>query len=552
MSSTQSTDAPRPRSAAKTRATRSAGVNVFGGLVIAGLSVASYVCLRAFGRARARAKDEKTTTNVVVVVDSVVKTLEFEGVGDTETEVDGARGVEDAEPTERAIENTDAAEDAVISRTTSPRVSENIPPVLLVAKESVTTRISPSNSTKDTFLAPLTPRARPALKLDVENTSSRGSTFVASLGIDEFTIGRGRVNALVVESAEASTVHASVRWTGKAWELRDLGSLNGTYLNQAKISLANNERAPGEWHTLKHGDTIQFGERESSPRVSASFFRDMTKQAHEALSLRAVVRAAGSKPNGSEDRILVECPVRGNPSVGVFCVFDGHGGFEAAESARKIFPEVLARHLSGKVPDETGAKTLLERVFLETDKIMGIEFEGCTATAVLVWKNLRTGGLTMQAANVGDSSAALGRVSVSDKSAHGAKYLTPEHKVRHKEERDRLNEAGAELPPEATRLYGLALSRALGDKYLKDQNVGLTAHPFVSEPIDVNGTTDNAVLTIASDGIWDVITPEEMYDAMYDEKIDGCLYATAQRMVVEARRKRSVDDISFIGVCLDI
>jgi hypothetical protein len=99
----------------------------------------------------------------------------------------------------------------------------------------------------------------------------------------------------------------------------------------------------------------------------------------------------------------------------------------------------------------------------------------------------------MQAANVGDSSAALGRVSVSDKSAHGAKYLTPEHKVRHKEERDRLNEAGAELPPEATRLYGLALSRALGDKFLKDQNVGLIAHPFVSEPIDVNGTTDNAV-----------------------------------------------------------
>jgi hypothetical protein len=39
---------------------------------------------------------------------------------------------------------------------------------------------------------------------------------------------------------------------------------------------------------------------------------------------------------------------------------------------------------------------------------------------------------------------------------------------------------------------------------------------------------------------------------MYDEKIDGCLHATAQRMVIEARRKRSVDDISFIGVCLDI
>lgn len=395
-------------------------------------------------------------------------------------------------------------------------------------------------------------RGRPALKLEVENTSSRGSTFVASLGIDEFTIGRGKVNALVVESAEASTVHAGVRWTGKAWELRDLGSLNGTQLNYETISVNDEKRAPGKWSKLSHGDTIKFGERETSPTVSVSFFRDTSQRAHEALSLRSVVRAEGSKPSGSEDRVLVECPVRGNPSVGVFCVFDGHGGFVASESARKIFPEVLARHLAGKVPDESGAKELLENVFLETDEIMGVEYEGCTATAVLVWKNPRTGGLTMQAANVGDSSAALGRVSVIEKSAHDAKYLTPEHKVRHKEERDRLNEAGAELPPEATRLYGLALSRALGDKFLKDQNVGLIARPFVSDPIDVNGTTDNAVLTIASDGIWDVITPKEMYDAMYDENIEGCLHATAQRMILEARRKRSVDDISFIGVCLDI
>ena len=551
MSSARSARAAPSRSEAEARDKRGAGATVLGGVLGVGLSIAGYACVRAFGGAGARSKDAKAATTAVVVVDSVVKTLEFEDEGDAEME-DGARGVEDAKLTERAIDDAaEAAEEAVISQSSSPRVSENIPPSTIATKESVTTKISPSNSIKDSFPAPLTPRARPALKLEVENTSSRGATFVASLGIDEFSIGRGKVNALVVESAEASTVHASVRWTGKTWEVRDLGSLNGTYLNQTKISIEN-ERAPGKWHKLQHGDAIQFGERESSPKVSVSFFRDMTKRAHEALSLRAVVRAAGSKPNGSEDRILVECPIRGNPSVGVFCVFDGHGGFVAAESARKIFPEVLARHLSGKVPDEKGARTLLERVFLETDKIMGIEYEGCTATAVLVWKNPRTGGLTMQAANVGDSSAALGRVSVSDKSAHGAKYLTPEHKVRHKEERDRLNEAGAELPPEATRLYGLALSRALGDKFLKDQNVGLIAHPFVSEPIDVNGTTDNAVLTIASDGIWDVITPEEMYDAMYDEKIDGCLHATAQRMVIEARRKRSVDDISFIGVCLDI
>ena len=78
----------------------------------------------------------------------------------------------------------------------------------------------------------------------------------------------------------------------------------------------------------------------------------------------------------SEDRILVECPLRGNPSVGLFCVFDGHGGQEAAERARQLFPEVLARRLGGKVPGGEGARELLEAAFIESDETMAVEYEG--------------------------------------------------------------------------------------------------------------------------------------------------------------------------------
>ena len=394
--------------------------------------------------------------------------------------------------------------------------------------------------------ASLSPSRRPAMKLEVLGGASQGATFVASLGVDEFTVGRGRVNRFVVESVEVSTVHAKFRWDGAVWTMRDLGSLNGTRVNGSTISGGN--RAPGPWQKITHGDVIKLGERDSSPRVSVSFFRDVSAIGTTALTLPTVVRVEGAKPTKSEDRVLVECPLRGNPSVGVFCVFDGHGGFEAAERARHLFPEVIARRLRGKVPDHNGVRELLESSFIESDETMAVEYEGCTASVVLVWRDAGSGGLMFQAANVGDSSVAYGRAPALN-GEHGARYITPEHKVRHAEERNRLNEAGAELPPEATRLYGLALSRALGDKFLKDQNVGLIAHPFVSDVVRVDSTSQDFVLTIASDGLWDVFTPEEVYDVMR-EAPDGCLHAASQSLILNARRRRSVDDISLIAVRL--
>ena len=391
---------------------------------------------------------------------------------------------------------------------------------------------------------------RPALKLEVENGSSRGASYIASLGVDEFTVGRGRTNTFVVESSEVSTMHAAVQWNGKEWTMRDLGSLNGTRLNDEIISKVTREA--GAWRKICHGDVIRLGERETSPRVSVHFFRDSTLEARQALSLQTVVRSDGSKPAASEDRVLVECPLRGNPHVGLFCVFDGHGGHVAAERSRHLFPEILAGKLNGNVPNTDGVKEILESAFIESDETMAVEYEGCTASVVLVWKDPKTGRLTLQAANVGDSSVAIGRVSKnSASSSHGARYITPEHKVKHESERNRLNEAGADLPPEATRLYGLALSRAMGDKFLKDQNVGLIANPFVSEPINIeDDSEDDHVLTICSDGIWDVLTPEQVYNIMNEPGIDGCLHAASHTMVLTARRRRSADDISVVTVRL--
>lgn len=63
--------------------------------------------------------------------------------------------------------------------------------------------------------------------------------------------GRGRSADTLLENPDASQLHASVRWTGSAWELRD-HSRNGTLLDGALLS---NALGPA----LRVGSTLGFG-----------------------------------------------------------------------------------------------------------------------------------------------------------------------------------------------------------------------------------------------------------------------------------------------------
>ena len=40
----------------------------------------------------------------------------------------------------------------------------------------------------------------------------------------------------MIEDAFASSLHARIYWTGSSWEIRDLGSRNGTYVNGAPLA----------------------------------------------------------------------------------------------------------------------------------------------------------------------------------------------------------------------------------------------------------------------------------------------------------------------------
>jgi hypothetical protein len=66
-------------------------------------------------------------------------------------------------------------------------------------------------------------------------------------------IGRAPEAGLRLEDAAVSWRHASLRWTGRAWELQDLGSRNGTFLDGKRID-------PGARVPLRMGARLRFGE----------------------------------------------------------------------------------------------------------------------------------------------------------------------------------------------------------------------------------------------------------------------------------------------------
>ncbi len=65
---------------------------------------------------------------------------------------------------------------------------------------------------------------------------------------------------------------------------------------------------------------------------------------------------------------------------------------------------------------------------------------------------------------------------------------------------------GIRMKTNHNRLYGLNLSRCLGDKFLKNEDLGLSAEPFVSPTLHVE-PGQRGIALIASDGLWDVMEP---------------------------------------------
>ncbi|XP_071715727.1 probable protein phosphatase 2C 10 [Rutidosis leptorrhynchoides] len=216
--------------------------------------------------------------------------------------------------------------------------------------------------------------------------------------------------------------------------------------------------------------------------------------------------------------------------VGLFGVFDGHGGTRAAEYVKNNLFSNLIKHPkfisdTKSAISESYKHTDSELIKTESNQMRDV---GSTAsTAVLI-------GNRLLVANVGDSRAVVCKNG-------NAFAVSRDHKPDLSDERQRIEDAGGFVMWAGTwRVSGvLAVSRAFGDKMLKRFVV---ADPEIQEE-----TVDNSLefLILASDGLWDVVTNDE---AVAMVKPIQSPEKAAKKLMQEASDRGSADNITVVVV----
>ena len=211
----------------------------------------------------------------------------------------------------------------------------------------------------------------------------------------------------------------------------------------------------------------------------------------------------------------------------LFCIFDGHGGNITAKLCVKKFPEIFRKCLL-ELPFDY--ELAIRKSFYIMDKeIEQLKKLGVGNTATMVFINNKL----LYCANVGDSSCALiGKTN---------EFISVDDKCTNKDEMIRIEKEGGKIIN--NRLGGiLAVSRGLGDFDLKKK--GLICEPHITKRL-IDPNLNYCVL--ASDGVWDVLSPNEVAKIAYNNKIEHLA-----KMIVETALDRgSEDNISCIVIELN-
>uniref|UniRef100_A0A8R1DTE9 PPM-type phosphatase domain-containing protein n=1 Tax=Caenorhabditis japonica TaxID=281687 RepID=A0A8R1DTE9_CAEJA len=241
-----------------------------------------------------------------------------------------------------------------------------------------------------------------------------------------------------------------------------------------------------------------------------------------------------------------------------FAVFDGHAGPNIATRASLQLLEHLIsgeefREMTQLLQENNGMLTdatlkLLEKGikkgFLSFDEISKNISEcnksGCTAVCAIITPTHIIIG------NLGDSRAVVA-------GKNGQIFGTEDHKPYNEKERRRIEEAGGSVMIQ--RINGsLAVSRAFGDYEYKDHPMLPADQQLVSPEPDVyirerNKDTDE-FMVVACDGIYDVMTNEELAEFVRDRLVvHQDLREVCDDVLDECLVKGSRDNMTLVMVC---
>lgn len=220
----------------------------------------------------------------------------------------------------------------------------------------------------------------------------------------------------------------------------------------------------------------------------------------------------------------------------LFCAYDGHGSSEPAKFSRDRFSQIFSKFL-------TETNNNIQKSFISTfqkiDDEMKIHLDceniGTTACIVYILKEKDTINgerNIIYCANTGDTRCVL-------LTKNGSKRLSYDHKCSDESEVARIKKAGGVVF--SGRVFGqLAVSRALGDHAMK--KLGVICTPYISKHIV--SEKDKWIL-ICSDGVWDVMSDEDIFDLSHKIKSSEEFACTVVKLAIE---KGSRDNISCIVV----
>ncbi|KAK4587185.1 hypothetical protein RGQ29_024059 [Quercus rubra] len=368
------------------------------------------------------------------------------------------------------------------------------------------------------------------------------------------TLGRVSPSDLLLKDSEVSGKHAMINWNSNKmkWELIDMGSLNGTLLNSQPINHPDSgSRHWGDPIELASGNVITLG-------TTSKLYVHITSQTESQIPFGVGVASdpmavrRGGKKLPMEDVCYYQWPLPGVDKFGLFGICDGHGGAGAAKYASKILPEKVAAILSDSLKRERilslrDASDVLRDAFSQTEACMNHNYEGCTATVLLVWAD-GDENFFAQCANVGDSACVM---NVDGKQIK----MTEDHRITSYSERLRIEETGEPLRDGETRLCGLNLGRMLGDKFLKQQDSRFSSVPYISQVVHINQASGTFAL-LASDGFWDVIGAKKAIQLVLQTRErysteESSAEKIANYLLSEARTLRTKDNTSIVFLDFD-
>jgi hypothetical protein len=137
-------------------------------------------------------------------------------------------------------------------------------------------------------------------------------------------VGRSRLADLHMSEPTVSGEHAVLRWTGREWELHDLGSRNGTIVDGRRL-------APGERVALALGTVIAFGQADNAWRL-----------VDDAPPTIMALPAAGGEPICARNDLLA-LPSEDHPEAVVYRDAAGDWVLEQGGEAVRIADRAAAR-----------------------------------------------------------------------------------------------------------------------------------------------------------------------------------------------------------------